>query len=249
VIQRCTIQNVRFGVWIAGPAQAAKHVPHASGMVIHGNRLSNALKGLDLLGAIADVQVTGNLLWKCQQAGLQVQDLGESSRGLLIANNTVVDSGSGLRFWGNVADPPVPTGVTVCNNVFTRASAGDLLAYVGTKPGMGVTSTALAKALTNQWRFANNWRDLSGVNSQELVPLPPADHYLASFAFKSAQPGDADFMRPTDELFKTMQSAHVSTGAPALPSYAGAVPPADVEPWDWEHYWHSWQRPGLVAKE
>jgi serine/threonine protein kinase len=250
VIQRCQIQSEVFCVMVRGDKKLAQAGALPGGIVIHGNRLHNSLQGLVLFGSpLAHVQVTGNLIWSSQRAGLQVQDLGVNSHGLLLANNTVVDSGAGLRLWIDSTDSPGPTRVAVCNNVFVRAIDGDLRAEASLEPAKGTASPTLVKVLAAQYHFANNWRDLSGAEAHLIVPLVAGDHNLRAFAFKSILPFDADFMRPADELYKAMQSAAFPTGGPALPPYAGAVPPADMEPWDWERYWYAWQRPALAAKE
>jgi hypothetical protein len=130
----------------------------------------------------------------------------------------------------------------VSNVVWANYGSGDVMAFVDTDPlGRGDVSPELLAAIVKHWRFAHNWRDLEAVGIAALVPLALLDKHMQSLDFMSPDESHVDFLRPTPALFEAMRKHNaVLLG---LPPYAGAVPPAGVEGWDWKRLWRA-LRPG-----
>jgi serine/threonine protein kinase/nitrous oxidase accessory protein NosD len=242
VIQRCTLSSALTGIVLSPGLKGA-----ANGVVVHGNQLKGATAGVFLDGYHAGVQVTSNLFSDCKETALHLQDPGNDLHDLLIANNSAYDCVSCLRQWNNDKSRAAPQAVLVINNLFCGASDSDIGCFETTEPGSGEPSLALAALIAKRWRFANNWRDLSGFSPSGLVPLAGADQKLDKSSLLSLKAGSADFLRPSAELFQRMRSSRVLIGPP-LPSYAGAVPPAGVQPWDWQITWRAFQRSRAAAK-
>ncbi len=243
-IRRCTVQVPLIGIVVFGPKEGVGQQHPTRGLLIHDNQLSSSLKGILLVGRVEDIQVTGNIVWNCNHAGLQVEDLGGQATRLLFANNTVFDSVTGFRVWNNRAgDQPALGQVELQNNLFFDTVQGDLMAFVSNKTGGGTTSVELAREVAQQWRFAHNRRDLSG---SDILPLAPGDQLAKNIQFLSRKPRHPDFMRPVKG------SAWADQGAghtePALPRYIGAVPPQGTSLWEWDRTWRS-RRPLLERKD
>jgi hypothetical protein len=96
-----------------------------------------------------------------------------------------------------------------------------------------------------RWRFSHNWR--------EIVPLRPGspfwdrwippqlnDCLKVPIEVLSRELGRSNFLRPPKGSPLGKGGAGVSDIA--LPAYVGAVPPEDVEPWDWEKTWKTLAR-------
>src|SRR5262249_45374684 len=96
LIRRCEVRARWFGIIVVGPVGPGKGAP-CRGVLIHSNRISGGQKGILLMGSITDAQVTGNLVWGCSVAGIQIEDPASSSGRTLIANNTIFDSGPAFR--------------------------------------------------------------------------------------------------------------------------------------------------------
>jgi hypothetical protein len=251
LIRGCRIKGGARSVVLLGPLPPTKESRPLRGVVVDGNRLEGCLTGLVIQGRHSSVQVTSNRVWDCAFVGLQVQELGGTSADLLFANNTVFDCGSCFRVWHDVKAEAGAGQVTLAGNIFFNANRGaDVSCFESTGTNMGLASNELAQSVARAWRFAGNWRDLSSTLTEGMVPLTSDDHKFDTPAFVSRQPDHADFMRPTADFFKLVQSKRVLT-SPRLPPYAGAVPPAGVEPWDWQTSWQSWNRrpPPAAAKD
>jgi serine/threonine protein kinase len=238
VVRGCQIKGGARAVKILGPGGTGE--PN-SGVVVDGNRFTGGAHGVLVAGQSARIHVTSNLVWDCGYSALQVGDLGNASRNLLFANNTVFDTGGCFRVWNDIKGTPRPGQVMLAGNIFFGAERGDISCFVGTGKGKGAGSSELAEEVATAWRFVGNWRDLSGILTEGIVRLAPGDHKLPMAFFLSREPAHADFMRPTTEFVKLMENVHVPTG-PGLPPYAGAVPPGGVEPWDWQVAWRAWNR-------
>jgi hypothetical protein len=193
-------------------------------------------RGLVLIGTLRRVLVAGNVVTGCN-AGLQVQDLGAESEAILFANNTSYANGYAFRYWLN-AKPPLTVPerqVELVNNLLFASDNGDLACLLG---GKGVEADAdFAKKVVERWRFTRNWRDLGGGRAELRIPLAPTDERLRMPDRLSHDPSDPAFLRPAAD------SPLANSGAGGdLPTYVGAVPPKDVQPWDWQKVWDARMR-------
>jgi hypothetical protein len=192
------------------------------------------IRGIRVEGAVARLAVAGNLVWKCKEAGLHLQHVQACSEQLLIANNTLCESGYGLRFWEDFPGvTPRPGQGSVQNNLLFDADHADLSYILGRKEG-GPTS-ADCRALLRNWRFAHNGRELRGTTTAFIVPPTGEDLELRAIPLVSNDPDQPGFARPaSNSLLATGGSGNKY---PDLPAYIGAVPPQGVESWDWDRTW------------
>jgi hypothetical protein len=168
---------------------------------------------------------------------LQIQDLGELSKDILLANNTVGDCQEFcFRIWNDLPHkPPRPGQAELCGNLFfdgARADMGYLL-----HEGAGQAHPGDSPALFRAWRFARNWRDMAGSDAGHSMPLAPADKQFERIELLSRDPSHPDFLRPKPDSFLAKEGP--GTEDPSLPRYVGAVPPKGVEPWNWDRTWRS----------
>src|SRR5262249_46296282 len=99
VIERCSVRGAYDAILVRGPMPGAGGAIRTSGGVVRQNRLAGARRGISLSGGLGHAQVVGNLIWDCEEAGIQADDVPEDCGPLLFANNTVFRSGAGFRLW------------------------------------------------------------------------------------------------------------------------------------------------------
>ncbi len=230
VIQNCVLHVGYDAVVVYGhPAAAGEKT--AGGIAVRDNKVV-ALRGVRLSNGVQNVHVTGNMLFNCGQVGVQIEDPGPALSGVLIANNTAVNNGSGLRIWDEWPfENLLPGEVTLVNNLFFGNTDGDALYVLGEgqryNPGDG-------SALLETWTFAHNWRDLGGNEARFIIPLATNDKKLQAIDMPATGHSDPNFLRPA-------KHSPLATGGAGgdLPTYVGAVPPEGVEPWDWNKTWNA----------
>src|SRR5262249_30727211 len=123
----------------------------ARGIRIQDNCLTGGGRGVFLIGALADVHITGNLVGNCAVAGLPIQDLAPSSRGLLLANNTMLRCGFAFRLWDYAPYKTYSHGqVELANNIFAEAHYGDLYFALAEKGDKNIHSGD-GRALLKLW--------------------------------------------------------------------------------------------------
>jgi len=200
--------------------------------------VSGSVKGIQVQGLVAKTHVTGNLLWNCGQAALQIEELLAGSEGILVANNTAFDCGAALRVWDYAPyEQYQARQVELRNNLLFAARSADMLLMHDPKDGSGKYFPAEAKSLVDLWRFDHNWRDLSGVGAEKAIPPAPGDQVSTAIAVISRDPSDPDFLRPAKD--SPLATDGAGDEDPSLPKYVGAVPPEGVEPWDWDKTWQT----------
>jgi hypothetical protein len=235
VVRNCTIDVSFDGIAIAGPLGDDTDSDPARGIAIRGNRVASALRGIHVHGAVVDLHITGNVLWKCHQEGIGLEDLVPPSKRVLIANNTCFQSGHAFRHWDNAPFKKLEPGqVELCNNLFFEALGADMGYFLRQKEG--VQTAGDAAALLAAWKVRHNWRDLSGTNRSFAIPLAPHDKKLGKNIL-TLDPSRPDFVRPP----ATSALAREGAGQvdPSLPVYVGAVPPAGAAVWDWDRTWRA----------
>jgi serine/threonine protein kinase len=236
-VEGCVIRTrsllAEDGISVTGTGTKAPVV----GLWIRGNLVSRCLRGINLRGVVRDVQVVGNIIARCRDVGLQLEDLAAGSAAVLIANNTAFENGSAFRVWDNAPFADHERGqVEVVNNLFFKGTHCDM-AYV-CNPGMGKPqSLGNAKALLALWRFRRNRRDFSGTHAQFTLPSAEEDERLNRSDLAAVSGDDLDRVRPA------RGSPLTNGGAGAkdtdLPAYIGALAPEGVDPWDWDRTWRA----------
>jgi hypothetical protein len=249
VVRGCAIQVMGDsqcdGITVTGPGGGEDATTPSGGIAIRENRIAMAVRGILIQGKVSHTHVTGNLLWKCQQSALQIEDLQPGSRHILVANNTAFDNHFGFRVWDN---PPFqkhePGQVEVRNNLLIHNEVGDMGFILGQGGGGG--SPGDGRPLIRMWRFGNNWRDFLGEASFSM-PRAPGDRRLKDIILPS-DPRKPDFMRPAAK--STIASGGAGKEDPSLPRYVGAVPPEGARTWDWGRTWKDRaKRAGPLARK
>jgi serine/threonine protein kinase len=235
-IRKCSIHVGYDGIEVIGPPGVGGVA--SQGIRIHDNRIAAALRGVHMQGTLADLHVTGNIMWNCVQEGIGFSDVAAASEKILVANNTVFNAGSCFRLWD---DPPyeqlVQDQVEVANNLCFESELADM-AFVQPRGDdrPGYPSMGDDDALQKVWRFRHNWRDVSGGSGKQMQ-LAGGDRRLERIEVLSRDPSNAGFMKPPADSI-------LATGGAGgdLPTYAGALPPDGFEPWDWESTWKARMR-------
>jgi serine/threonine protein kinase len=244
VVRKCTLRVGFDGIALRGQVNPGAGREPAGGVLVHDNHIKGGIRGICLQGAVHRVQVTGNVVGKCNLAALQIEDPGPGTERILLANNTGFDSGAGFRLWDNSPYEKLQPGqVEVRNNVFFNNVDGDLLFVLD--EGNKQYRAGDGKELVRLWRFGYNGRDWSGNEPNKILPAADADQRLGKLPPSWRDTKHPDFLRPPKS------SPLVDQGAgridPSLPAYIGAVPPAGLEPWDWERTWRSRMRKAVKA--
>jgi serine/threonine protein kinase len=234
IVQHCRIKAVA-GIYVLGQKSAAE-APGAKlrGVEVRNNWVHDGYKGILIQGAVTDVLVAGNVAGGSWQAALQIEDLGPGSDRILIANNTLLESGTLFRVWDN--PPPkklVPGAVELRNNLLFGGGQGDMVCFLREAGGDGACSLKRNKAVARAWLFGQNWRDLTGTD--DSIPLAPRDKKLEKIGLVSLDPLHSDYLRPAAKSL--LATGGAGKDEPSLPTYVGAVPPEGVEAWDWDTTW------------
>jgi nitrous oxidase accessory protein NosD len=222
VIRNCTASGLLGGIRVLGHDGTARAMPSRR-VVFRDNRVSDCVIGLYASGAVSELRVVGNQVWKCGKTDLWLNELFEGSGGILVANNTFFDRRDNIvleNARGEVRD------ITIRNNLLLAGEGPDL--------ALRPTDSPRGNMLV-----ADNWRQArpsakDGPESKGWV-LSEKDHLAERIDVLSRDPSALDFLRPAKE--SPLATAGAGNEAPSLPRYVGALPPEGVEPWDWDRAW------------
>jgi hypothetical protein len=234
VVRGCFISGAGSGIIVRGSPGL-----QSQGIALRDNRVYKAA-GVQILGAVSDTHVTGNLFWQCKHTGLHLEDLAARSRGLLIANNTCFDCVVGLRIWDQAPFVEHTPGQVEVRGNLVFGSIGWDMGWMRDAGGRAIPEGGDGAALLTLWRFGQNHRDLSD-QSTGLLPLAPADRLLEAVPLVSRNPAEPDFGSPAPDSVLAREGAGKED--PAFPLYVGALPPRGAEPWDWDRTWRARMRP------
>ena len=247
IVRHCRIKVPILGIQVFGPLTPEEAKPACRGILIQKNQISGSFTSLYLQGNLADIQVTGNTVWESKYVALEIEDLPSWGHSILMANNTACKNAEGFRVFCSKQDAEFGRGqVEFCGNILVDNSGGDATVLVADKDGtFGIAKPKFGQTLRDMWRFEGNWRDQGGLESSALLPLSPFDHKAGRLKFLSAEPNNADFMKPPKD--SPLATGGLGAKGPWLPEYAGAVPPKGVAPWDWSLTWRA-RHGGLPSK-
>jgi hypothetical protein len=236
-----TVRNSSFRGLYAGvsivacgsPANYALAVP-ARRFVVCNNTFTRCEFGVGLLGAAREVHVVGNRFHSARKAAVQLENLLEGAADILVANNTILESGPALRYWDSEVRGK---NVEIRNNLVLGPVGQDALFMDSGGDPNKARGPGDGQAVLRAWRWGQNWREagvpLAGPYRKAWIPCHHDDVGQAEIRVLSRDPKDAArFLRPAKDSPLTTKGAGGD-----LPSYVGAVPPEGVEPWDWERTW------------
>jgi hypothetical protein len=235
VVAACEVQGNRErdqeGIDILGPAAWGL----SRNVCLRDNRISGVLRGIAVVGRADAVQVTGNLIWNCGQAGLHIEDLAPTSDHILLANNTAAGCGFACRVWDNKPDLEHRKGqVELMNNLLLDSTEADL-SFILVQQGQPAPGDG--EALLGLWPCRGNRRDCAGGHPHAVIPLAAGDRRLDVADLAGSDARQPDKLRPRKDSALATQGA--GTDDPSLPSYVGALPPEGAEPWDWSRTWNA----------
>jgi serine/threonine protein kinase len=240
VVKKCRIQGGYNGIVVYGSDRIGDQGGPCQGVLIQDNRITRVLgTGIFLEGALRDIQVTGNVVWNCGLVCLELLNLATGSEGILLANNTLFDSGFDL--FRVVESPPFPKysagQVEFRNNLLFDADRADMGFFRFTG---GLLQSQDAQVFFKLWRLDHNWRDRSGKIREMIPALGAKNHLLKKSDLTLGTLARPDLVRPRANVAAAKQGAGKEDKS--LPLYAGAVPPKGTKPWDWGKTWQSRSR-------
>ena len=237
VVENCTIQGTWIGLRVSGADQYTSPLPCGRVALRNNTVLDTRDHAIFVFGCVTEVHVTGDRIANTGLSGIQLENLMPGTEEILVANNTLLKCNNAFRLWDDAGKGGLPRSVRLVNNLTLGCRGADMV-YVdsGGKndiprgPGDG-------RSLLTRWTWSNNWRETQEPKGGDLfsrswIPPGPTDTRRESITLLSREPSDPNFLRPAKD-------SPLATGGAGgdLPTYVGAVPPAGVEPWDWEKTW------------
>lgn len=226
IIQHCSFANISNGLEIIGMNLSNRSARPIRSLVVRENDFVDNVVGIWCKGRVNEVQITGNRFSGFSEAGMRADDLLEGSGQILISNNSLKGPRHCFEFVGAMKGM---TDFAIRNNVLIAESGPDFV-YTGDD-----------RETVAQWSIDHNWRQVRpppADDPESKVWIEASSDTLApKIDLLSFDPTSKDFMRPA----KDSPLAHGGSGG-ELPDFAGAVPPAGSETWDWNATWHARQR-------
>ncbi len=235
VVENCTFRGGRVALRASGFAEY--HNPDPCGRIIlRGNTILDAQVGISLAGTIKQVNVVGNRIAFSDAAGLQFENLLTGTEDILLANNTVLESGA-LTFclWDHAQKKDLGKNIRLVNNLLLARAAPDMkFIDSGGNPDK-IVGQGDGASLVKAWHWQGNWREANKAKTGEMrgwIPPGATDVVQDKVDLLSREPAHADFMRPPKD------SPLATAGAGGdLPAYVGAVPPDGAPLWNWQWTW------------
>jgi hypothetical protein len=180
------------------------------------------------------LQIVGNRIVRSDVHGLQLNSLDGPPQNVLVANNTFLGCVGSLSVYGRGAQGLTPDGARFPIHLVLRPEGLDAkYLETGGHPARGDAGdgTIVTKAMG----FGRNWWEASPKEEwaeRGWIPKPEGDVVKAHIDGVEREPRSPQFLRPTRNSPLATQGAGVDD--PPLSRYVGALPPEDVEPWDWD---------------
>ena len=233
VIRRCRINGQHGNVRAIGVSGGMDTGEATSNVCVRDNLIEKVGEGIQLDGNLQNIQIVGNLILSCSSGGLNPENFAASSRQVLFANNTVKRCNAGFQYDDNEPIDGLQEDQTeLSGNLLLEAQSGDVVRTVVSRTDG--YQPVIDTEMIDTWRIRSNWRDLSGSSSIILPLVDGAFYKLPPSSFVSTDSRDPNYMHPKKD-------SPLATGGAGgdLPTYAGAIPPEGVEPWDWDITWRS----------
>jgi serine/threonine protein kinase len=226
VIRQCRFETLGNAVRFGGlNAQFAPVL--VRGALLADCEFIDAIQAVQLEGYVQDITVAGNRFVGAVTCGIQMQQIHEDGRNLLIANNSFTNCQSTLRVWETT---PQGSDIRFVNNLSLDPVVLDWL-IVEAVDGSTIKGPGDGAALLSLYQFSHNWREDESDDLHEAGWIPPSetDVRQATIDLLSRDAKSPDFLRPPADS----PLATAGIGGEELPGYVGAVPPEGVDPWTW----------------
>jgi predicted Ser/Thr protein kinase/nitrous oxidase accessory protein NosD len=207
-------------------------------VLIRNNRIEGCGIGIQALGRVREVQISGNRVSGARLAGIQLALLGAGPADILVANNSVLESEAAFRVWdGEIQSDRVEV---VANLLCGRGDGGDVHYLDSGSTVMELRGPGDGARVLERWSFRRNWREGREPRGESFAAkswVRPAasDVLVESIPLLSRDPASADFLRPGES--SPLAKAGAGSDDPTLPAHVGAMAPAGAEAWDWEKTW------------
>ena len=234
VVTGCVFNGLRNGMQVSGSTGGGTPSPlsrRCGKILIQNNLFESCQYSLALLGHLQNVWVVGNTVVFGGQTGFQTLNLLEDIHNVCFANNTFFESRESFRIW---EDGFRPAGVSVLANVSLGETEDWWLSYdSGGNPDFA-QGPGDGQRFASTWTFAHNHRQVLPADApadvrRSWIPLSETSVMTDSIEVLSRDRDNPDFLRPAADSPLAMGGL-----GGELPVYAGAVPPAGSEPFDWE---------------
>jgi hypothetical protein len=170
--------------------------------------------GIGLTGRLNNVAVIENRIARCSGTNIYMQGILSGSKDILIANNTLQNSGECFQ----ISEPmDEPNDVKIVNNLLMSESDLDLT-YFGDKP-----------EIVAAFRVANNYRrqPTKLIDGSRHLLSVMNDRVAEKVAFLSLDLHDPNFLLSVSSTNLEIESID------GLPDYIGAVPQDASKLWNW----------------
>jgi hypothetical protein len=235
-IRNCRIQGLSVAIRVSGIGDDFHTPVPCTGIMIRDNLINDtAAVGIGTLGDVRHVHIVGNRILCSGISAIRIQNLFETTEDIQVANNTISEGSVGIQFWDDAKRGVLGSRICIQNNLILRTGRADMLsvdsADVQTERG-----ESDGKLVASKWTFANNWREgIVAKPSKGWIPPSAKDVMTEKIDGLDRDPKSPTFLRPAKESPLATQGA--GNEDPTLPRYIGALPPAGVEPWDWNRVW------------
>jgi nitrous oxidase accessory protein NosD len=236
VVRGCSFTRLGPGLLIDGCGRGSGYAVAflCERIVVRDNVFLDCELGLGIKGAARHVHVVGNRLVAARMIALQLENLLEGTEDILIANNTVFESPTALRYWDLRARGK---DVRIRNNLVLGADGADMVFLDNGGIQDKVAGPGDGSALLRAWQWGQNWRETAGPpeGPDRAFWLPPA----AEDVLKDMIPLRSRTVKDAGRFLRPAADSPLARGGAGgdLPSYVGAVPPEDGDAWDWQWTW------------
>lgn len=237
-IRKCRVRHAFVGIRISGIANDFQTGLPTGRIVVSENRLEDCNTGMAAFGTVYQTHIVGNLVSGAIIGGIQLQDLVGKAGDILIANNTIIDSGMSLKYWDSQVRGE---RVEVCNNLILSPRGPEFVFFDSGGDPSVPRGPGDADALLQRWQISHNWWEVSGTLGgddlivQSRVRPGPSDVCREEIVLLSRDANSPDYLRPPAD--SPLANGGAGQSDANLPSYVGAIPPPGTERWDWDVTW------------
>jgi hypothetical protein len=220
-IRNCAFTNLKTAIELVALNPQTRQPRVIERIIIRGNRIYECNQyGIAFTGQVNHVAIVENRVGMCGDADIFIEGILAGSGQILVANNTLHNRRGCLRVMDPIAEVP---DLHIVNNLILSDTGPDM-AYLGADP-----------QVLAGWRIANNYRQLQPPEStdelQRWLPFEN-DRIGERLGPVSLEPQSPDFL-----VAPRTADLSINEALNHLPGYIGAVPPENVQPWDWTTTW------------